>query len=71
MLNRPSSLLMVPVTNVLSLADLKITLTKGKGALVLASFRRPERVILGFWEKRNAGRNKSAPKSDFNLSIAG
>jgi len=53
------------------LADLKTILTKGNGALVLASFKRPEMVILEFWEKRNMGRKKSAPKSDFNLSIAG
>jgi len=51
------------------LADLKTTLTKDNGVLVLASFKRPEMVILGFWEKRKMGRKKSAQKSGLNLNM--
>jgi len=51
------------------LADLKTTLTKDNGVLVLASFKRPEMVILEFWEKRKIGPRKRAKKSELNLSM--
>jgi hypothetical protein len=38
---------MVPDTRLLSWGDLNTTFTKDKGALVEASFKRPEMVILG------------------------